>query len=446
MISIQGRLTLWLVSSVLVLFGLHWLVTSHAPVIITEEYVATRLQHDGETLLPGISFDAIKKPVIDAYSIAPIYTYPHSGHYFILETDDHRLRSQSLGEEDIAVPWPLPGETMLVRLTGPWGEPLLVWVTHTEHDDNWIRLAIAEEMTAVNQHLNKFRLRFALVTLGLLALFIIAQRLILKRSLKPLQDIASACRDLEAGNIDSLPEQVPDEIRPLVREINRLAQLMRQRLQRSRNAVGNLAHSLKTPLALLSQILDGTPRSIDQKEIVQAKASTEMIGRNIDRELKRARLAGLGSGAQSFNIHKEVTSIVELLRKVHAEKKLQFEVLISQDNLVYGDREDMLELVGNLMENASKWATGKVRFSATLNDQLCIAVEDDGPGIDAALRDRLTERGVRADESKTGHGLGLSIVKDVVTQYGGRITFKRSEALGGLSVEIHLPTVTNCRD
>lgn len=444
--SIQGRLTLWLVSSVLVLFGLHWLVTSHAPVVITEEYVATRLQHDGETLLPGISFDAIKKPVIDAYSIAPIYTWPRSGHYFILETDDHRLRSQSLGEEDIAVPWPARDERMLMHIDGPYEEPLLVWLAHFQHEGIWIRLAIAEEMTALNRHLNKFRLRFGLVTLFLLLVFIATQRLIVKRSLKPLQEIASACRDLEAGSIEALPESAPTEIQPLVKEINRLAMLMRQRLQRSRNAVGNLAHSLKTPLALLTQILDRPPGSIGQEEFEQAKESAGMIGSIIDRELKRARLAGMGSGVQSFSLYSEVTGIVDLLRKVHAEKDLHFEVRIDRKGLVYGDREDMLELVGNLMENASKWAAGKVRFTAVLKDQLYITVEDDGPGIDADLRDRLTDRGVRADESKTGHGLGLSIVKDVVTQYRGRILFRRSKELGGLSVEIHLPTATNCRE
>lgn len=443
MTSIQGRLTLWLLGSVVLLFGLHWLVTSRAPVIFTETYVATRLEHDGETLLPGISFDALGKPMVDKHSIGPIYSRPGSGHYYIVATDRHRLKSLSLGEADIDIPFGAKGKKKLIHLHGPDDQPLLVWIASVERDDRWMNIAIAEELTLLNEQVSVFRIRFGIVTLLLLAILLAAQRLIVRVSLAPLKSMGHACRKLEEGSIEALPEQVPVEIKPLVGEINRLVALMRQRLHRSRNSVGNLAHALKTPLALLSQIVYQNTERFDRESREQARTSVAMIGSIIDRELKRARLAGAASAGQVFNMHEELPSIVGLLKNVYADKHLVYETALGSPQIIYGDREDMLEMLGNLMDNASKWARKKVRISAVLDRQLTITVEDDGPGIDDSLRDNLTRRGARFDESTAGHGLGLSIVKDIVTQYGGTMQMDRSAELGGLKVRISFPAGAN---
>lgn len=440
MTSIQNRLAIWLLASVVILFGLHWLVTSRAPVIFTEEYVATRLDHDAETLLLGLRFHADGQPWIEPQFVAPIYLRPGSGHYFLVRTGGHRLTSPSLGDTDMDLPMrDLPTKS-LVYHTGPDRQKLLVRIGHYEKNGHAVSLAVAEELNTLDRHLTRFRLRFGGVTLALLALLILTQRFIVRAGVKPLATMGAACRKLESGEIAALPEDVPVELKPLAREVNRLVDLMRQRLIRSRNALGNLAHALKTPLAVLAQIVDDDGALHDPEQRRQARASVEMIQSIIDRELKRARLAGPTSAGQIFRADVDLPDIVGLLKKVYADKDLDYGMEILPPTFRYGDREDMLELFGNLLDNASKWARRRVRLVVRLADELEIGVEDDGPGVAEELRDGMTQRGARLDEAQAGHGLGLSIIKDIVQQYGGGIRFARSERLGGLLVEIRLPT------
>ena len=437
--SIQNRLAVWLLTSVVILFGLHWLVTSRAPEIFTKEYIATRLEHDGEMLQSGISFAADGVPVLDPDYIAPIYSRPGSGHYYLLQTNGYRLKSASLGTEDFGfLPADEPHET-LFEIQGPGGQPILVQVAHFEKEGYRINLVIAEELSSLNRSINKFRIRFLLVTLAILGLLIFVQRMIVRLSLRPLDTMSKACRQLENGDISKFPEDVPLEVKPLVTEINRLVELSRKRLIRSRNSLGNLAHGLKTPLAVLGQLIDQDAGKFSAGNLQQAKASVTMIQSIIDRELKQARLAGPTSAGQLFHLNKELPDLLGLLQQVYADKQLEYELVLDGDDMRFGEREDMLELIGNLLDNASKWSRHKVRFTANTDGGLTISVADDGPGIETSLQASLMQRGTRLDETSSGHGLGLSIVQEIVTQYAGTIDFSRSSALGGLQVRIFLP-------
>lgn len=446
MTSIHTRLTLWLLGSVVILLGTFWMITSRAPVVFTEEYVATRLEHDAETLINGIRFKESGYLLLEPDYVAPIYFRLNSGHYYLIKSRNNELSSPSLGGAAFDVPLEKLEDKSLFHLTGPNGQKLLVWVSHYEKDSQHISLAIAEELTSLEQHLSRFRFRFGLITLALFTLLVVTQRLIVQFSLKPLDRIKQACRLLETGDIKQLPDNVPAEVKPLSNEINRLITVMQQRLMRSRNALGNLAHALKTPLALLTQLVEDKSNGFEQDHRQQAASSVAMIHSIIDRELKRARLAGPSSAGRVFHLNSEIHDIVGLLKKVYAEKNLQFSINLEHDGIRFGDREDMLELIGNLLDNASKWANRKIKFTASIDGQLKISVEDDGPGIPAAFKNSLKERGKRLDESKQGHGLGLSIIQDIVKQYDGRIEFSVSPGLGGLKVDIELPTATLCRD
>lgn len=439
MTSIQSRLTLWLLASVVLLFGLHWLVTSQFAVYFTKDYIALRLAHDAEALVSGISFDAAGIPDLNPDYVAPVYLRSGSGHYFQVNSGGFSLKSGSLGSTNFGFRIEDQPQKTLLRIRGPDNQPLLVWVVHYERDGHPFSLAIAEELTALNKHINRFRLRFGILSLLLVALMIFAQRTIVRVSLKPLDTMRHATRQLEHGIIERLPEDVPVEVRPLVSEINRLAQLMQQRLVRSRHALGNLAHALKTPLAVLRQYTEQCADRLGGECLEQMHNSLAMIQSIIDRELKRARLAGPASGGQLCHLNRELPDIVGLLQKVYADKQLKFEVVLGKGELRFGDREDMLELLGNLLENAAKWGRHRVRVTATYDAGLALEVADDGPGIDDSMRQALLQRGVRLDESTSGHGLGLSIIKEIVDQYGGTLELARSAMLGGLEVKVFLP-------
>jgi signal transduction histidine kinase len=440
MTSIQSRLTLWLLTSVVLLFGLHWLVTNRSATSFIDEYIATRLEHDAEALVSGISFDARGIPDLDPDNVAPVYLRPGSGHYYQLQSNEFSLKSRSLGDVDFGFSLEEQPQKALLRIKGPGGQPLLVRVAHYESKGHPFSLAVAEELTTLNRHINRFLLRFGLLTLLLVVLMIYAQRTIVQLGLEPLETVRRASRQLETGAIERLPEDdVPVEVRPLVSEINRLVELMQQRLVRSRNAMGNLAHSLKTPLAVLRQYIEQNADRLDGECLDQTRASLTTIQSIIDRELKRARLAGPASGGQLCHLNRELPDIIGLLQKVYADKRLEFELELGTGALRFGDREDMLELLGNLLENAAKWCRRRVRIVAEWRDGLALSVADDGPGIDESMRQALLQRGVRLDESTSGHGLGLSIIKDIVHQYRGTLELARSPSLGGLEVKVFLP-------
>jgi signal transduction histidine kinase len=284
-----------------------------------------------------------------------------------------------------------------------------------------------------------FQWRYALVSLIALLSLLLIQYLVVRAGLWPLEQVRRQLLRLERGEIQELAGAMPAEIAPLITQINRLLQTMGQRLQRSRHALGNLAHALKTPLTLLSQ-LAGRPELQDCPEVREGlRAQVQTLGSISERELKRARMAGGGAPGQRVALAPEVESLVHTLNSIYHSKVLRIESRVSADAVFHGDREDFMELLGNLLDNACKWAQSHVRATIETGAALTVRVEDDGPGCAPENLEQLTKRGVRADESTAGHGLGLAIVQDIVDQYQGRARFGRSAELGGFMVEILLP-------
>lgn len=158
-----------------------------------------------------------------------------------------------------------------------------------------------------------------------------------------------------------------------------------------------------------------------------------------DRILKRARLAGNLHSGTLFNFHSELPALIQTMHMMYPEKSLNISSQLPDHMEPFMDREDMLELLGNLLDNACKWANQQVLISVTRNDQLDIRIEDDGPGGQREFLDTLAARGVRLDESVSGYGFGLAIVADIIDDYGGRIRFDRSDNLGGFRVDVELP-------
>jgi signal transduction histidine kinase len=245
---------------------------------------------------------------------------------------------------------------------------------------------------------------------------------------------------LERGEIDSIDVGVPAEIAPLVQEFNHLLVILRQRGKRSRDALGNLAHALKTQLALLNHATEHPQLRSHTELRNQLREPLERIHALTERELKRARLAGAALPGQHVDIRSEMERLAYAVRTMYAEKSLDIEIRANPGARFAGDTEDFLELMGNLLDNAAKYCCMQVRVTAT-TPPLVIRVEDDGPGAAEDDLHALTSRGARADENIPGSGLGLAIARDVVETYGGTLRLGCSDALGGFLAEATFPGV-----
>jgi len=437
--SLQQRLKWGLTLSLMLLMALLWWAGSLAVRELGEDLIGSRLEHDAESLLTALTFSSEDQPQISWKRINPIYNQPFSGHYYVIHLDNKSSHnSRSLWDQTLEVPHLKAGEIQQWYASGPSGQKLLVWAKYFEKQNHSFTLAVAEDLTPLESHLSLFQWTFAALSLAVLFILLLVQKQVINKSFQRLDAVRADIQHLEQGEIGSLSEDVPDEVLPLVQEFNRLLELLAQRLERSRNSLGNLAHALKGPLNLLVQSLDSPALSNHTDLRSQAQTQTQRIHQLMERELKRARLAGSGSPGQRFKAQQELPDLVSVLKQVHAKQALDIELQIATDTPAFGDREDMLELIGNLLDNACKWAESKVLCRISGNSIIHISVDDDGPGRSEQELEQLAQRGIKLDETVEGHGLGLSIAKDIVKLYNGQMQFKHSQDLCGLHVGITL--------
>jgi signal transduction histidine kinase len=392
-----------------------------------ETFVSSRLEHDAKRILDSlvINPDSIK---VRWRQLNPIYHTANSGHYYAIKLngDSKILRSQSLQNNSLPVP-----DTKEINIAhsvpGPQGQHLVVWSNRFSKGGQYVLISVAEDMTLLKKNRRQFSLLFIIMGLIGFALMLVLQHFVIQRLFKHLQRSREEIRRMEEGKLQQLSENVPTEIYPLVKEFNHSLSLMQQRMQRSRNALGNLAHALKTPLSLLMQQLDNgiaDANENQQQPLQQAKNQAERIRQLMERELKRARMAGLGNTTQRFDPKEELPVLIRVLKQAHHKNNLEVSLYIADSVAQFGDREDMLELLGNLMDNACKWAKSQVICSISADGKtgnISIIIEDDGVAKAQQELEQLTERGIRLDETVEGHGLGLAICKDIVKLYAGLI-------------------------
>lgn len=416
-----------------------WVIASYAIRHLTENQVASRLIQDSETLLAGVRFDEAGNFSIDTKRINNIYQRPFSGHYYVISVEGQHYVSRSLWDMDLLVPEVNAGVEVRLTIDGPDDQSLLS-VTHGySKQDKLIGITVAEDLNLFNVGLRQFQWLYGGVSAVILIILLLVQYLIVRHELTPLKTLRANMAKLERGETDRIEALGPAEIAPVIAELNRLLATMGKKARRSRESLGNLAHALKTRLAVLSQIVEQPEiRALPEiKETIQA--STEAMRRIVERELKRARLIGDALPGQRVNLQEEIRMLVQTLKLMHAEKSLTISWHVDDNVQFIGDQEDLLELLGNLLDNACKWGRANILLNVVSRDGIVFVIEDDGPGCEAAELEQLTIRGFRADESKPGSGLGLAIVRDIVESYGGRLAIERSNKLGGLNVEVWLP-------
>lgn len=327
------------------------------------------------------------------------------------------------------------------QATGPVGERLDVLETEfaLAGDDRIARIRVMGNRTELEADIADFSRRLyaylAMFGAGMIAINVAAILL----GLQPLRRVSRALAEIRRGSASQLDGRFPTEIAPLAQETNALIESNRRIVERSRTQVGNLAHSLKTPLAVMTN--EGRALKGPKGRIFVEQAGA--MQQQLDHYLQRARIAAQrDSVVFRTPVAPVLERLVRVVRKLSTAKRV--ELLLPEHQLTFsGEREDLEEIVGNLLENAMKWSRSRVRVAADAGAQdddspaFTLSVEDDGPGIpEDRARDAL-KRGRRLDESKPGTGLGLAIVAELVSEYGGRLSLTRSE-LGGLRATVRL--------
>lgn len=290
------------------------------------------------------------------------------------------------------------------------------------------------------------RFRKSLITLFgvVMAMLLASQAVVLRWVLKPLRQVEAEIEAIETGDRADLSAEYPTELHGLTRNTNRLLDAERKRLSRYRNTLGNLAHSLKTPLAIIRNMLEKEKISTSASSQIQDQVDrmSDIVGYQLQRA---AASGGTTLGVAKENLTEVIRVIVDSLQKVYADKGIDCQIKSDPQVEYRAERGDLMEIFGNLLDNAFKWSQHEVRVNVRSIVQegcrepgLQITVDDDGPGISIEDAQRVLKRGQRADESVGGHGIGLSVVRELVELMEGQIEIERN-ANGGASITVALP-------
>jgi len=297
---------------------------------------------------------------------------------------------------------------------------------------------IITDLAIYQANLDEYRSTLWRWLLGMAAFLIITQAIILRWGLSPLRKVSAELNNIESGSQQQIQDDYPKEIKRLTDNINTLLIQERNQKTRYRNALGDLAHSLKTPLAVMQSSINKLRGSDAWNNEAQASVRQQLERMNsiVEYQLQHAATAGSGGIGQSLNILALIERIIDSLQKVYRDKKLVIDIDIDAQLTMTADEGDMMELFGNLLDNACKWANSRIVIRyLELDHRHQFIISDDGSGIKPELADQLLKRGVRADESIAGHGIGLSIVHDIVDAYDGEIRIS-SSASGGAEITI----------
>ncbi len=447
--SLRFRLLLgtlfWIVASILAAgWGLGNLFRQHV-----ESQFHAQLRTHLDQLTAQVTLDDAGRPVLATSLSDPRFNRPLGGLYWQIDrlagTDIPAsaavLRSRSLWDQVLRVPadTPVTGDVHQHRIAGPDGAMLGMVERSVAINAQRLRLIVAADEALMLEPAARFNeeLWLALGILGLgLALAALVQVFV---GLAPLRKLRDALGRVRSGAMRRMEGDFPAEIMPLVEEFNTVLAQNAEVVERARTQAGNLAHALKTPLSVLANAAAGKDDALARLVATQVEGARKQV----DYHLARAQAAAAARlpGARAV-LGPVVDGLVRAMQRIHAGRNLDWVVRPMPATLVFrGEEQDLQEMLGNLLDNACKWAASRVEVGAGIEqDRLVIHVDDDGKGIAAAQRQATLRRGVRADEQVPGSGLGLAIVDDLARMYGGGIVLADSP-LGGLRTILTLPAV-----
>ncbi len=445
--SLTNRLITTATLALIIALGMIGMVMNQAFKEKTLDLVKERLEGYVFALISVIETTPENKLYIHENLPIPKLVQPQSGIYAQIRAKEFNWQSESMlgiklpevpllkiGETHFDAPLSFNGKDYFRMTSGIAIEndqtevPYVLSVT--EDAQNYFR-----ELAEFEETLWTWLILTSIILLGI-------QYLIMNWSLRPLKRLTENLSDLEKGKIAKVSDDYPPELAGLTTNLNKLLENERENLDRQRKTLGDLAHSLKTPLAIIHSELenkDKTNRALINEQITSMNEIVEY-------QLKRAAVAGHRTFTVGIPVIDKLEQIIRTLDKVYRTKKVRTHIQAAPGAEFYGEHGDLMELLGNLIENAYKWCDQNVSVTiktlTLLNRKrtgLIIEIADDGPGISQEQRKKLLARGVRGDEKVKGHGIGLSIVSDIVESYQGKIEIKYHELLKGAHFIITLP-------
>ncbi|CAN0408900.1 unnamed protein product [Ectocarpus sp. 12 AP-2014] len=398
-----------------------------------------RLAATLNVIIAGVTYDNIGQQLVHDRALGdPRFDHVYSGWYWqITDSDQHTLSSRSLWDQRLPV---IENENLSARaLTGPRGQSLRV----VERDiylaplEDPLHISVAARDDVLIMDIRDFQRLIwgGLTGLGVLLLGVLALQV--HWGLAPLRRMRANLHDVEQGRAEQLDTRLPEELATLAISMNAVLARDQRLIERGRHTAGNLAHALKTPLSVMRLQLRQLPdasRATWEVELARVDSA-------VRHHLARASAAGEGVRFAPIDLHTTLAPLINGLARLAQRRGIELHQSWQGKVQVHMDGQDIQELVGNVMDNALRWAQSDVHLRVQVKAQwLTLTVSDDGPGMSEAECQQAVQRGKRLDEQRSGSGLGLAIVTDLVSLYNGHMHLARANA-GGLDVVVELPIV-----
>lgn len=434
--SVKGALLVLLLPAGIGLMALAWLVHGLLLDRMAREFVESRLQDevvflehqirdsDGEldTLQTGDYFQDVFHHAFAIHSPSRTIISPEAWEPLLMPlVESSRDGTLRVHGSDIA---DAPSDILAYRQSFRVGDTPIVVI-------------VSEDLGALKRSQSELHAWTAIVSILLILLLVSVIWLGINLSLRPVVTLKAALRRLRDGEISRIDVEAPEEFRPLVQQLNQLLDSLDQRLERSRDALANLSHSVKTPIAAVRQILEDESRPLDNDLRHQMAVRLDDIDKQLEAEMRRSRFAGPQVGKSAYPL-KQARDLLWMLGRLYPDKSFELSSPLAEESRWPIEEQDLNEILGNLLDNAGKWSSQCVELSLEQGNGVArIVVADDGPGVEKSEVANLGQRGLRLDQQMPGHGLGLAIVREIVTRYGGDISFMNGSN-AGLQVVIEL--------
>ncbi len=449
-LSLTARVALSAILALVVFLGLTGYALDRAFYDSAVRAMQDRLRSHIHSYLSGSDVNVAGQLILPEVAPDPRFDIPHSGVYAAVKGGDNRWRSPS------AIGLKLPVDDILAR-----NEERFIGPIETESGSIYVEsmgiewdvpngkplpltFHVIEDDTHLRNQLQVFR-RTLWIWLTIAAVLVVAVLLTaLRWSLIPLRRVGRDVARIERGTIEQLADDYPAELRTLTHSINDFIDSEREQRVRNRHRMSDLAHSLKTPLAVIRNALDNPGDSAALEQVVsdQVRRMDDIVAY----QLSRAVTAGHTTFSAPVSVSEVADELVGSLEKVHVARGILCEFELAPDACFFGDRGDLMEILGNVLDNAFKWAKRRVLLTTRTipgrrRDGIEVQVEDDGAGLDDVEVERILQRGVRGDERVEGHGLGLAIVDNLIRDYRGELQVTTSTALGGSCFQLRFPAL-----
>ena len=451
-LSLRKRLLIAAAAVLLTFLGLAGFALDRAFISSAEVSLRNQLRTQTFALLSVLEVDTEGTVVLPEQVPEARLLVPNSGLYAVILDHNNQVLWQSvssLGVELGVLEKEAQGSETFLQLgemlTSPFRYSFSIsWETENnkEYDFTLVMVEASNHFVEfVAEHRKKI-----ILWLGLAGLFLLfMQWLALKWSLTPLVKVSNELDNIETAKQDQINGIYPEEIAQLSQRINQFIGNERKNLERYRNTLGDLAHSLKTPLAVLKGFAE-SQEEVNRKELDQYVGRMSNI---VEYQLKRAASSAVSLIQSVVDVEETFTGIAESMGKVYRDKDIHLSSEIASGTGFYGNQSDLYELIGNVVDNAFKWAQSSVSFSAEVLpiegsriNGLQLTIEDDGPGIKGDVRDLVLKRGVRADQRTEGQGIGLAVCREIIERYDGSLEISQSPLLKGARLQITLRPVT----